>query len=45
MCLGNSKSFMWDDKWTSASLDGCWSAQREHTVLITDDGAEALTLW
>jgi len=34
---------MWDDGWTVVSLDGERSAQFEHTVLITDDGAEILT--
>jgi len=33
----------WDDKWTMATKDGGWSAQFEHTVLITDTGAEILT--
>ena len=33
----------WDDKWTMAMKDGGWAAQFEHTVLITETGAEILT--
>lgn len=32
------------DKWTASTLDGKPSAQWEHTLLITDDGVEILTL-
>ena len=32
------------DKWTVRTKDGKWSAQFEHTVLVTDDGVEVLTL-
>lgn len=31
------------DKWTARSRDGKLSAQAEHTILITEDGAEVLT--
>lgn len=31
------------DGWTLLTRDGSWSAQFEHTVLITDDGVEILT--
>lgn len=31
------------DGWTLRSRDGSWSAQFEHTVLVTHDGAEILT--
>ncbi|GAM17815.1 hypothetical protein SAMD00019534_009900 [Acytostelium subglobosum LB1] len=34
---------MWDDEWTITSKNGGWAAQFEHTVLVTDDGAEILT--
>ena len=34
-----------DDEWTVVTADGALSAHFEHTVLITDDGAEALTDW
>ncbi len=33
-----------DDGWTLRSATGCRTAHREHTVAITDDGAEVLTL-
>ncbi|NRA90996.1 MAG: M24 family metallopeptidase, partial [Simkaniaceae bacterium] len=33
-----------NDKWTARTSDGKPSAQWEHTVLITDEGYEILTL-
>ena len=34
------------DKWTARTADGSLSAQYEHTILVTDDGYEVLTmLW
>ena len=33
----------WDDGWTVVTADGRRSAQFEHTVLVTDVGAEVLT--
>lgn len=33
-----------DDGWTAITRDGKLSAQTEHTVLVTDDGVEVLTL-
>ena len=33
-----------DNKWTVYTNDGCLSAHFEHTVAITDDGCEVLTL-
>jgi methionyl aminopeptidase len=35
---------MWDDGWTVVTADGRPSAQFEHTLLVTADGAEILTL-
>ena len=35
---------MWDDGWTVVTRDGSRSAQFEHTLQVTDDGAEILTL-
>jgi len=43
MTQGKEENFLWEDRWTVASSDGAWSAQKEHTILITKDGAEALT--
>ena len=31
------------DGWTARTIDGKLSAQFEHTILITEDGHEALT--
>jgi methionyl aminopeptidase len=31
------------DKWTAVTVDHQWSAQFEHTVLVTDTGYEILT--
>ncbi|MBX7082796.1 MAG: type I methionyl aminopeptidase [Nannocystaceae bacterium] len=33
-----------EDGWTAVTRDGRLSAQAEHTVLVTDDGVEVLTL-
>jgi methionyl aminopeptidase len=33
-----------DDNWTAITRDGKLSAQVEHTILVTDDGYEVLTL-
>ncbi|MDO9379019.1 MAG: type I methionyl aminopeptidase [Nocardioidaceae bacterium] len=35
---------MWDDDWTVTTRDKSWTAQFEHTLLVTDTGAEILTL-
>ncbi len=35
---------MWDDGWTVVTADRRWTAQFEHTLVVTDDGAEVLTL-
>ncbi|RLN60458.1 hypothetical protein BBJ29_005538 [Phytophthora kernoviae] len=40
---GSPKIIHWDDGWTVATADGGRSAQAEHTVLITEDGADILT--
>jgi methionyl aminopeptidase len=44
LTLGGVDWFMWDDGWTVLTRDGSWVAQWEHTVVVTDDGAEILTL-
>jgi methionyl aminopeptidase len=41
--LGTDKIRLKDDGWTIATADGSWAAHFEHTVLITDEGAEILT--
>jgi len=42
--LGTHEWVMWDDDWTVVTADGRRSAQFEHTLLVTNDGAEILTL-
>lgn len=42
--LGSPDWREWADGWTIVTADGRPSAQFEHTILITDDGAEILTL-
>ena len=32
-----------DDGWTIVSEDNSWTAQYEHTILITDHGVDILT--
>lgn len=44
LCAGSEANHEWDDGWTVVTNDGSWVAQFEHTILITDDGAEVLTL-
>ena len=41
--LGTERVYMRRDGWTILTADGSWSAHFEHTVLITEDGAEILT--
>ncbi len=42
--VGDWRHRMWDDDWTAVTVDGKRSAQFEHTILVTDDGAEIMTL-
>ena len=42
--LGTHEWDMWDDDWTVVTGTGARSAQFEHTLLVTDEGAEILTL-
>ncbi len=42
--LGTERWEMWDDGWTAVTADRGRTAQFEHMVLVTDDGAEVLTL-
>lgn len=43
LTIGSIHPIMWDDNWTAVTEDGSLSAQFEHTILITQDGAEILT--
>ena len=40
---GTGDAVDWSDGWTAVTRDWGRSAQFEHTILITDDGAEILT--
>ncbi|MGD7001003.1 type I methionyl aminopeptidase [Corynebacterium halotolerans] len=42
--LGALDYTIWDDDWTVQNTDGKFTAQFEHTIVITDDGNEILTL-
>jgi methionyl aminopeptidase len=44
LCLGTYEWDMWEDGWTVVTKDRRYSAQFEHTLLVTDTGAEILTL-
>ncbi|MCW2747637.1 MAG: map [Nocardioidaceae bacterium] len=44
LTLGSIEWDMWDDGWTVTTKDKSRTAQFEHTLLVTDDGAEILTL-
>ena len=44
IALGTHEWEMWDDGWTVLTLDGSHCAQFEHTLVVTDSGAEVLTL-
>lgn len=41
---GSGKIRVWGDGWTAVSVDGGRGAQFEHMVLITENGAEVLTV-
>jgi len=44
LTLGTYEYDLWDDGWTVVTADRRRSAQFEHTVLVTDDGVEILTV-
>ncbi|MET0341415.1 MAG: type I methionyl aminopeptidase [Polyangiales bacterium] len=44
ICLGKPATRQLDDGWTVVTADGGLTAQFEHTILITAEGAEVLTL-
>lgn len=43
LTIGSPRDRMWKDGWTSVTADGKWTAQCEHTLLVTEDGVEILT--
>jgi methionyl aminopeptidase len=44
MTAKGEKTYVLDDDWTVVTADNSLSAHFEHTVAITDDGCEVLTL-
>ena len=44
LTLGTYDYDIWDDGWTVVTADRRRIAQFEHTILVTDDGVEILTL-
>ena len=44
LTLGTVEWEMWDDGWTVVTADRKRSAQFEHTLVVTETGAEVLTL-
>ncbi|SNT64768.1 methionyl aminopeptidase [Asanoa hainanensis] len=42
--LGTYEYDMWSDGWTVVTKDRKWTAQFEHTIVVTEDGHEILTL-
>ena len=42
--VGDWQHRMWDDGWTAVTADGRRTAQFEHTLVVTDTGAEILTV-
>ena len=44
LVMGSELNYEWDDGWTVSTDDGSWCAQFESTLVVTDDGAEVLTV-
>jgi methionyl aminopeptidase len=44
LTLGTFDYDMWDDGWTVVTKDRRWTAQFEHTIVVTANGSEILTL-
>jgi methionyl aminopeptidase len=42
--LGSPAIYEAKDNWTLKTVDGSWSAQFEHTILVTSKGCEILTI-
>lgn len=43
LTLGTHEWQLWDDGWTVTTKDKSWTAQFEHTILVTEEGPEILT--
>ena len=44
VAAGGEDTLVLDDGWTVVTIDGSWAAHWEHTVAVTEDGPEILTL-
>jgi methionyl aminopeptidase len=44
LTLGTIEHRMWSDGWTAVTMDGKLTAQFEHTLVVTETGAEILTV-
>jgi methionyl aminopeptidase len=44
LTLGTHEWDMWSDDWTVTTKDASWTAQFEHTLVVTPTGADILTL-
>ena len=44
LTLGTEQWHLWEDGWTVVTADGSRAAQFEHSLVVTDTGAEILTL-
>ena len=44
LTLGDPATILWDDGWTVLTKDGSRCAQFEHTLVVTPEGAEILTV-
>jgi len=44
LTLGDHRSHIWDDEWTVVTNDGSRCAQFEHSLVVTEHGADVLTL-
>jgi methionyl aminopeptidase len=44
VCLGSARTKLLEDQWTVVTADGSLAAHTEHTIAITEDGPEILTL-
>jgi methionyl aminopeptidase len=43
IAIGSGRHVLWDDGWTAVTADGSRTAQFEHTLVVTDTGADVLT--
>ena len=44
LAVGTSETDVLDDDWSVVTADGTWAAHVEHTIAITENGPEVLTL-